>query len=90
LSDETWKASWEAVEIETAILADTTCWLNLYRGSGGKIEGVVRIMFDERTANVPFTFPAIAGDKAAGRSRRDGNPCWVKIRLDNLQWTRIH
>ena len=84
LADKTWGASWEAVEITAAQLHEATCWMNLYHGSGGRIEGVVRVVFDERTADIPFGFPAIAGDGAKGRISRHDNPCWIEIGLDEL------
>lgn len=88
LNDETWGASWEAVEMEAVHLENATCWLNLYRGCGGKIEGVVRVVFDGRTADVPFTFPPIAGDEAAGHIKRAGNACWIEVALHELRRTR--
>ncbi len=89
LSNNSWGASWEAVEIEEAQLMEATCWLNLYRGCGGKVVGVVRIAQGELTADVPFSFPAVAGDEAAGRLDRADNECWIAIQLDQLQWTHV-
>lgn len=88
LHDEDWGASWEAVEISGGRIEDTTCWLDLYEGCGGKIEGVVRVVFEDRSADVPFSFPAIDGDHASNREKREGNPCWIEIGLNDLAWTR--
>jgi hypothetical protein len=81
LGDDRWIACWEVVEIVTARADDATCWLNLYRGPGGAISGVVRILFADRAVDRPFAFPAIAGDGAAGRHDRKNRPCWIEIDL---------
>jgi hypothetical protein len=89
LNNNSWGASWEAVEVEDVQLMEARCWLNLYSGCGGKVVGVVRIAQGDLIADVPFNFPAIAGDAAAGRLARANNPCWIEIPLDQLQWTSV-
>ena len=71
--------AWEVVEVQHAALHDTTCWLDLYKNiDGERVDGLVRIRYADRTADVPFSFSGL-GDKAAGRSQREGNACWIKI-----------
>ncbi len=84
LGDADWQSSWELVEVRMATLEDATCWLNLYKGGGETIEGIVRLLFDHRVVDVPFSFTGGKGDKAKGRNHRENSPFWISIDVAEL------
>jgi hypothetical protein len=81
LTDENWKAAWEAVTLPAGTpLARCECFLNLYRGSSSAVAGVVRLTVGEQSRTIHFRFPAMNGNKGADEQGRSG-PCWQKIDL---------
>jgi hypothetical protein len=83
-----WIAAWEVIELSQTTLLDlrehSTLWLNLFQGPGAPVTGVVRVSAEGREFDVPFSFPAIPGDNAQGRDRRDTSPCWIQVDLRKL------
>ena len=74
-----WHGTWEVVELKEAAIRDTSCYLNLFKNIGGaEIDGLVRIVYADRTADIPFTFKG-EGNKAGARDARDTSPHWKKI-----------
>jgi hypothetical protein len=80
-----WIGQWEVVELRSTTIeaaSVSSCWLNLYRGTGKRVQGVVRLSDGARQVDVPFFFPdELTGDCGKGTSRRDLNNCWVQIDL---------
>ena len=79
LEKDGWTAAWEVVTLRQASINHPSVWLNLYRGSAGTIRGIVRFDNGSNAVDVPFAFPAIAGDSASGKGARQGNACWIEI-----------
>ncbi len=81
-NETNWTASWEAVELRRGSVGHLSCYVNLYRNSGARVDGLVRLRIDDRTIDVPFMFSSGAGDSAGGRDQRDRSGAWVRIDLD--------
>lgn len=86
LSDGNWRALWEVIEVKKTALDETSCWINHYAGSGARIEGVVRLLFDGRAVDVPFSFEG-NGDGCRGRVNREESDCWLAIDVAEL-WSK--
>jgi len=80
-----WVAQWEVVELQRSTLEalkDCAVWLNLYRGTGKPISGVLRCSDGTRVLDVPFSFAAtLPGNCGKDASSRELNPCWQRIDL---------
>lgn len=70
--------AWEGVEIKEASITTTSVWLNLYATSAQRTEGFVRVIFSDRTVDVPFSF-GNTPSKAAGSNARTSHPAWLQI-----------
>jgi hypothetical protein len=82
-----WRAVWEYVEVEAAQINEPTCWLNVYEARG-PVRGIVRLQFDGRVVDRPFTFDVNRGNHGhdANFPARLRSPYWQRVNLmDFLQ-----
>ena len=79
--DANWRAAGEVIEVEDTDLGSASCWLNLYRGNGERVEGIVRIIDPKgQVVDVPFVFSG-KGDRHKDRANREKSASWVRIDL---------
>lgn len=76
---EQWRTHCEVIRLERADPAEATCWVNLFDNpNSAPVTGIVRILIEGRTVDVPFRVIG-KGDKAAGRNARDRSASWLRI-----------
>jgi hypothetical protein len=75
-----WRQAWEYVEIEKARLDEPSVWLNVYEAAG-PVSGIIRIQFNGRVVDRPFSFNVRRGNKG-----QDSNP---SFRVRSPYWQRI-
>ncbi len=79
--DADWKVAGEVIEVEDTDLGEASLWLNLYKGTGERVEGIVRIINPKgQVVDVPFVFNG-KGDRTKGKLSREKSASWFRIDL---------
>lgn len=86
IDDHRWVATWEVVQLDPATsLDESTCWLNLFKGTDSPISGIVRLAIDGKAATTSFSFPAGPGNHGGNAGTRETDPNWIRIDLTSLR-----
>jgi len=83
---ENWQSAWEYTELRdlnNAEAAKLKFSLNLFRGSGGPIQGFVQVSCGTRHATQPFTFSTPVGNEGLDPDQRP-SPFWIDIDIQAL------
>jgi hypothetical protein len=84
-NDGAWRESWEYIELAgNTDLRRTTAWLNLYRGGGIQVTGVVRMSIAGRITTKPFSLRTPDGNGGAAAETRAESPFWTEIKLNEF------
>lgn len=84
-SSESWRTSWEYVEVSHAEISRVSLWLNVYDTSG-PITGIVRVQFDGKVVDKPFRFDVTRGNRGNDSriADRRRSRFWQEIRLEEM------